>query len=121
MLARPIPAPPAANPSTAGVDLYYSLANAGQRLRPGERVSVRLARRVSDVALVVPKAALLHDAFGGTWVYVVRAPQQYVRQRVSVKDISGATAILARGPAVGARVVTDGAAELFGIEFGIGK
>jgi hypothetical protein len=40
---------------------------------------------------------------------------------VAVEDISGATAILARGPAVGARVVTDGAAELFGVEFGVGK
>ena len=35
VLARPIPAPPAADPSTAGIDLYYALTNAGQRFRPG--------------------------------------------------------------------------------------
>ena len=120
-LARPIPAPPAADPSTAGVDLYYALANSGRRFRPGERVSVRLARHETEVAVIVPTAALLHDAYGGTWVYVVRAPQQYVRQRVAVEDISGTQAILSRGPAVGAQVVTDGAAELFGVEFGVGK
>jgi RND family efflux transporter MFP subunit len=120
-LARPIPAPPSANPTTAGVDLYYAMANTNQRLRPGERVAARLARRESHTGLVVPKAALLHDAYGGTWVYMAREPQVYARQRVVVADVSGPFAVLSQGPAEGARVVTDGAAELFGVEFGAGK
>ena len=119
--AQPIAAPPSANASTAGVDLYYSLANPNNRFRPGERVAVRLPRRESETGLVVPKAALLHDAYGGTWVYVVREPRVYVRQRVVVADITGSLAVLSQGPAAGARVVTDGAAELFGVEFGAGK
>ena len=119
--AQPIAAPPSANASTAGVDLYYSLANPNNRFRPGERVAVRLPRRESETGLVVPKAALLHDAYGGTWVYVVREPRVYVRQRVVVADITGNLAVLSQGPAAGARVVTDGAAELFGVEFGAGK
>lgn len=119
--AQPIAAPPSANASTAGVDLYYSLANLNSRFRPGERVAVRLARLESETGLVVPKAALLHDAYGGTWVYVVREPRVYVRQRVVVADITGSLAVLSQGPAAGARVVTDGAAELFGVEFGAGK
>ena len=119
--ARPITAPPSADPSTAGVDLYYALPNPNQRFRPGERVSVRLPRRDTQTGLVVPKAALLHDAFGGTWVYVVTGPRVYTRQRVVVTDISGPFAVLSQGPAPGARVVTDGAAELFGVEFGAGK
>jgi RND family efflux transporter MFP subunit len=119
--AQPITAPPSANASTAGVDLYYALPNSNQRFRPGERVSVRLPRRETQSGLVVPKAALLHDAFGGTWVYVVTGPRVYTRQRVVVSDISGDAAALSQGPAPGARVVTDGAAELFGVEFGAGK
>lgn len=119
--AQPIAAPPSANASTAGVDLYYALANLNNRFRPGERVAVRLPRRESETGLVVPKAALLHDAYGGTWVYVVREPRVYVRQRVVVADITGSLAVLSQGPAAGARVVTDGAAELFGVEFGAGK
>ncbi len=119
--ALPIPAPPSANPATAGVDLYYSMTNAGQRFRPGERVAVRLTRRDSTTGVVVPKAALLHDAYGGTWVYVAREPQVYARVRVVVTDIIGPSALLAQGPPPGARVVTDGAAELFGVEFGAGK
>lgn len=119
--AQPIPAPPSANATTAGVDLYYSMANPGQRFRPGERVAVRLTRRDSATGVVVPKAALLHDAYGGTWVYVAKEPQVYSRFRVVVTDISGGLAILSAGPAVNTRVVTDGAAELFGVEFGVGK
>jgi len=118
---QPIPAPPSANATTAGVDLYYALPNPGSRFRPGERVSVRLPRRESETGLVVPKAALLHDAYGGTWVYIVRESRVYVRQRVVVADITGNLAVLSQGPAAGARVVTDGAAELFGVEFGAGK
>jgi multidrug efflux pump subunit AcrA (membrane-fusion protein) len=119
--ARPIAAPPSANPGTAGVDLYYALPNPDNRFRPGERVAVRLQRRESNTGLVVPKGALLHDAYGGTWVYVARQPQVYVRERVVVADITGERAVLSQGPAAGARVVTDGAAELFGVEFGAGK
>ena len=119
--AQPIPAPPSANATTAGVDLYYSLPNPANRFRPGERVAVRLPRRESETGLAVPKAALLHDAYGGTWVYVVREPRVYVRQRVVVADITGNVAVLSQGPPAGARVVTDGAAELFGVEFGAGK
>jgi membrane fusion protein, heavy metal efflux system len=119
--ARPIHAPPSANATTAGVDLFYAMANANARFKPGERVAVRLPRRESDTGLVVPKAALLHDAYGGTWVYVAREPQVYSRQRVVVTDVSGPLAVLSQGPAEGMRVVTDGAAELFGVEFGAGK
>jgi membrane fusion protein, heavy metal efflux system len=121
VLARPIPAPPSANATTAGVDLYYAMPNPGQRFRPGERVAVRLPRRERDTGLVVPKAALLHDAYGGTWVYVTRESGVYSRQRVVVTDVSGPLAVLSQGPAEGMRVVTDGAAELFGVEFGSGK
>jgi RND family efflux transporter MFP subunit len=121
VLARPIPAPPSADAATAGVDLFYAMANLNERFRPGERVAVRLPRRESDTGLVVPKAALLHDAYGGTWVYVAREPLVYSRQRVVVTDVSGPFAVLSQGPAEGMRVVTDGAAELFGVEFGAGK
>jgi len=121
VLAQPIPAPPSANAATAGVDLYYAMGNPGQRFRPGERVAVRLTRRDSTAGLVVPKAALLHDAYGGTWVYVAREPQVYARVRVTVADIIGTYALLSQGPPPNARVVLDGAAELFGVEFGVGK
>jgi hypothetical protein len=38
-----------------------------------------------------------------------------------VRYVTGTTAVLAAGPEVGARVVTAGAAELFGAETGFSK
>jgi membrane fusion protein, heavy metal efflux system len=123
VVAQPMPSPPSANARTAEIDLYYALTNnaPGRRFRPGERVAVRLTRLDTTSGLVVPAAALLHDAYGGTWVYVAREPGVYSRVRVAVADISAGMALLRSGPPVGARVVTDGAAELFGVEFGAGK
>ncbi|HEY7499263.1 MAG TPA: efflux RND transporter periplasmic adaptor subunit [Vicinamibacterales bacterium] len=121
ILARPVAAPPSADPSTAGIDLYYALANARESFRPGQRVGVRLTLRGQANTLVVPRSALLHDAFGGTWVYEAREPRVYARRRVSVADLVDQFAVLDQGPAPGTRVVVEGAAELFGTEFGAGK
>lgn len=119
--AAPIDAPPSADPSTAAVDLYYSLPNAGGALRPGQRVGVRVPLTGATQSLVAPRAALLHDAYGGSWVYEARDAHTFVRRRVSVIDLVGDLAVLDEGPALGTRVVTAGAAELFGTEFGVGK
>ena len=72
-------------------------------------------------SLVVPFNAVLHDIHGGQWVYEAIAPHTYTRRRVQVTRLVGDVAALASGPAVGAKIVTDGAAELFGTEFMTGK
>jgi hypothetical protein len=66
----------------------------------------------------VPSAAILRDIHGGEWVYQRTAPDTFVRQRVEVASEGGGRALLARGLSAGAQIVTDGAAELFGTEFG---
>lgn len=119
--ATPIAAPPTADLATAGVDLFYRLANADASLRPGQRVSVRVPLAAGAEQLVVPRGAVLFDALGGTWVYEARDGGVFVRQRITLIDTIGETAVLGQGPAPGTRVVTTGAAELFGTEFGVGK
>ncbi|MEO7330616.1 MAG: efflux RND transporter periplasmic adaptor subunit, partial [Minicystis sp.] len=119
--ARPVMAPPSANPGTATVDLFYELSNAGGELRPGHSVSATLPSLREEESLVVPWAAVLHDIHGGSWVYENSAAHVYVRRRVQVRHVVGAQAVLASGPKPGTLVVTDGAAELFGTEFGTGK
>jgi RND family efflux transporter MFP subunit len=120
-LARPVNAPPTANPTNDTADLYYELANGDGSLRPGQKMGVTLSERTSEESLVAPWSAVLHDTHGGTWVYENTAPQQYVRRRVEVRRVVNSLAVLARGPAPGAKVVTAGAAEIFGTEFGTGK
>jgi membrane fusion protein, heavy metal efflux system len=119
--ARPVNAPPSANPTNDTADLYFELTNANGSLRPGQKIGVTLAERDSEASLVVPWSAVLHDAGGGTWVYENIAPQQFARRRVEVRRVVNSLAVIARGPAPGAKVVTAGAAELFGTEFGTGK
>jgi len=74
---------------------------------------------------VVPTASILYDIYGGTWVYVQHAQSadnsKFVRERVLLEWVEGDTAVISQGPIAGSNVVTDGAAELFGTEFGAGK
>ncbi|MBF9238076.1 efflux RND transporter periplasmic adaptor subunit [Hymenobacter sp. BT683] len=129
--ARPVEAPTLGGTAgTATADVFYEIENADQRFRPGERVAVdvtlsnasggTVGAAASTPALTIPAAALLYDASGGQWVYVRTAPQQYTRQRVEVQRTLGDQVVISRGVKAGAAVVTDGAAELFGTEFGGG-
>lgn len=68
----------------------------------------------------VPLAALFYDKSGDVWVYTTTAPRTYLRQRVKVARIEGDMAILESGPGAGTAVVSVGAAELAGSEFGVG-
>ena len=114
-------APPSANPATATVDLFYSIENPDRSLRPGQRMGVTLPLLGEAESLVIPYAAVIYDVNGGSWVYQNTGPQTYVRARIEISRVVGDLAVLGRGPAPGVMVVTDGAAELFGTEFGTGK
>lgn len=119
--ARPVTAPPSANPAAGTVDLFYGLDNRAARYSPGHRVGVRVRLKGEAVSLTVPWSAVIHDIHGGTWVYEQTAERSYARRRVAVQFVTGDTAVLAAGPAAGTRVVIAGAAELFGTETGFSK
>jgi len=115
-----VSAPPSADAVATTVDLFYELANGDGRLYPGQRLAVTLPMRSSHKSLVVPLKAVLYDVHGGRWVYEQTGPGVYVRRRVAVRYVDAAKAVLASGPTAGAKIVTDGAVELFGTEFGVG-
>jgi hypothetical protein len=66
----------------------------------------------------IPYASLIYDGAGKTWVYTSPEPRTYIRAAVIVDKITGDKVQLRSGPPVGSDVVTVGAAELFGTEFG---
>jgi hypothetical protein len=68
---------------------------------------------------VIPYSAVVYDTDGSTWTYVEGAARTFMRNRITVADIEGYTAVLTKGPAVGAQVVTVGAPELLGAEYDI--
>lgn len=69
----------------------------------------------------LPYAALLYKPDGTTFVYMNPEPNLFERHAVTVVDIVDGLVRYTAGPAQGHAVVTDGAAELMGIEFGVGK
>lgn len=118
VLAAPVAGPPTADPGAGTVDRYFELPAGAFRL--GERVAVTLAERGSAEAPVIPWSAVVHDASGQAWVYVQVGEHAYERRRVELLRIHGELAVLSRGPAPGALVVTAGAVELYGAEFEVG-
>ncbi|MFN0087690.1 MAG: efflux RND transporter periplasmic adaptor subunit [Blastocatellia bacterium] len=119
--ARPVNAPPTADAASDTADLHFELSNADGALRPGQKLGVTLAVKGAREGQVVPWSAILYDIHGGAWVYENTSPQSFTRRRVEVARVVAGDAVLQRGPAVGARIVRTGAAELFGTEFGAGK
>jgi hypothetical protein len=118
--AAPVVAPLRADAAAASVDLHYALAQSQPPLRPGERVLVELPVRSTTRGLVIPEAAILYDIHGATWVYEDLGGNAYARRRVEVARHAGDRAVVSRGIGEGAKVVTTGAPELFGTEFGAG-
>lgn len=120
--AEPVSGPQTSDPLSTSVDLYYIITGTNKgNFRPGQKVSITLSFKATSTALVVPYAAILYDIQGGTWLYENTAPLTYIRRRVEISRVTDGMAILKQGPATGTKVVTDGAAELFGTEFGGGK
>ena len=115
---RPVAAPPSSNVTAGSIDLYYAIPNT-RALGVGQRVAVELPAAGDAVpGLSIAASAILHDAYGGEWVYVRTAPRTFERRRVLLAGIRGGRAMLAMGLKPGDQAVTAGAAELFGTEFG---
>lgn len=119
-LASPVEAPPSASFAAGTVDTYYVADNRDHRFRIGQRVDVALPLAGEDGGIEVPASAIVRDIHGGEWVYRVVQPRQYRRSRVEVVHRDGDQVLLGRGLAAGDEIVSVGAAELFGSEFGAG-
>lgn len=121
LMATPVTVPYSSTTNPLISDLFYEMTGEAGALRPGTKVEVSLALQGEAENLVVPAAGILYDFHGNTWVYESLPDHAYRRVRVELLRTAGADAILARGPKPGAKIVTAGAAELFGTEFGAGK
>jgi hypothetical protein len=84
------------------------------------RIGVELAavRGLGGGRLEIPYNALLYDPNGNTWAYTSPKPLVFQRHNVVVARIDGKTVVLTKGPRPGTRVVTEGATEIWGVEYG---
>ncbi len=119
--AKPVAAPPSANPLTGTVDVYYEMPNVGGKLIPGQRLGVTIPLSDEKESLTAPWSAVVFDAHGGTWIYEQIGPHRYLRRRIAIRYTIGPDAVLGPGPTVGVNVVVKGVPELFGAETGFAK
>ncbi len=118
--ARPVRTAPSANTAAGTVDLFFAIDNGDRAYRVGQRVAVGLPMTAAITSgISIPASAIVTDIYGGDWVYRRTAPATYIRQRVEVASTDGGRAIVARGISRGDEIVTTGAPELFGTEFGV--
>jgi len=84
-----------------------------------KRLDIQTAPVRNDGSLtVIPYAAVLYDPTGETWTYTNPEHLVFVRKDIRVRRIEGNKAFLRAGPSVGTPVVTVGATELWGVEYG---
>ena len=120
------PAPPTAQPQQGTVDRYF-LVTGSRRFQLGQRVAVWLPLLGEEAGPITAASAILHDPSGATWLYERTAPQVFARRRVEVIRTEGEHAVLSPrslrqgGLRIGSPIVTAGAMELYGTEFGADK
>jgi hypothetical protein len=124
-------APPAEHEEPAQLEAIAG-DESRHRITLTERAAERLGIEVTEASAApgtsgsvwVPYSSIIYDAEGAAWAYVAEAPLVFVRQAVTVADVtpdaSGGLAVLSAGLAPRTTVVTVGAAELFGAEFEVG-
>lgn len=116
---RAVQAPPSSNMVAGTVDHYFAIDNRDRAYRIGQRVSAQLPLKEAGEGVTVPASAILRDIYGGEWVYVQTAPNNFLRKRVEIASSRTNEVVLSRGLRTGAAVVTTGAMELYGTEFGV--
>ena len=117
--AKPINAPPTADPLTSATHLYYALKNIDSTWRPMQRITVTLnTLSKSDNKLTIPYSAVVYDIYGGSWVYMQQTKNSYERKRVFLDHVSGNQAIISEEPTENSKIVINGALELFAVETG---
>jgi hypothetical protein len=107
---------PATVEAVAGTDLSRVILTS----KAAERLDIQTAqvRSKAGKRTVIPYSAVLYDPNGKTWTYTSPKHLVFLRQNIDVDRIDGDTAILSAGPPPGTTVVTVGAPEIWGVEYG---
>jgi len=121
--------PAAAAPTEPAVTVEEIEGSELERLTLSESAAKRLGVETSSVRsasgsgvgrTVVPYSAVVYDAAGTPWAYENVEGLTFVRHALTVESVADGEAVLSKGPAVDASIVTLGAAELYGVEKGVG-
>jgi HlyD family secretion protein len=99
---------PAVDPNSTTVQVWVEMANPGERLKPGTTVHVSIVAATIKEAVVVPGAALLPAADGGTQVMVVGVDAAAHARKIETGVRDGELVEVVKGLKPGEQVVTVG-------------
>jgi multidrug efflux system membrane fusion protein len=99
------------DPTTGTVRLKAAFENKDDSLFPNQFVNANLLVNVLRGAVIVPSSAIQRGS-QGTFVYVVRPERTAEIRPISIAEIQGGEAAIAKGLAEGELVVVDGAERL---------
>lgn len=120
--SRPSSAPPAAPPAVLEPVPGSALRVVVLSEPAFDALQVRTEpARAAAGALMIPNTAVIYSPDGAAWTYVVLGPRSYLRHAIVVDRVTGTEAFLKSGPVAGTKVVTVGAPELLGTEYGVGE
>lgn len=105
----------------AGLYRVRLTASAAERLDIKTAPVAQARAESGAIRKVIPYGGIIYEPNGDTWTYTSPQRHLYIRERIRVDHIAGDRIFLLEGPKVGTPVVVVGAAELYGIEFGLGK
>lgn len=77
------------------------------------------APRPDAPKVIIPYASVIYAPDGTTFAFINPSPLVFTEVPVTIARIEAGSAYLVRGPAAGAKVVTTGAEELFGVQTGV--
>ena len=66
---------------------------------------------------IIPFEAVIYDAEGKAYAYTAPEPLTFVRKEIKIDRMDGNSAVLSDAPPASTKVVTVGAAEVYGTEF----
>jgi multidrug efflux system membrane fusion protein len=101
----------AVDAATGTIRMKATLANADERLTPGQHLAVSLRLDTLREAVTVPAEAVQQGP-DGTFVYVVKADRTAELRPVTLDVVHAGTAALAEGLRAGETVITDGHSRL---------
>lgn len=113
---------PPASVESVGSDLWLVTLTSSAAERTGIQTATVSETSIDGVdRLVIPYSAVMYHFDGSTWTYTIPGALSYLREPIEIDFIDQDRAVLVSGPPAGSAVVSVGAAELYGVEFGIGK
>ena len=110
---EPLDIPVATNSGTRTVDVYYAVGNPEWKYRVGQSIQVELPTSVTEDAMLIPRSAVLYDAFGQASCFAGESnADEFHRIRIELGTAHQKDVVVLRGLDKDDIVVSSGAQRL---------